>query len=134
MITIKNPMLNVLAFICVLFMALNASAAELKLPSIFADNMVLQRDASCHVWGWGQSGTTVTVAFHGQAKQAVVAADGHWSLKLDPMPALAQGQVLTIKDHASEIHFKNVVVGDIWICGGQSNMGVGIERLKNGRT
>jgi len=106
------------------------SSNKLSMPTLFADHMLLQRDIPCHIWGWGRPGTAVSVAFNGQNQQTTVAADGNWSLKLDAMDALSTGSELVVKDDRSELSFSNVVVGDIWICSGQSNMGVGVDRLK----
>lgn len=107
-----------------------ATAVKLKMPVIFSDNMVLQRNIPCNIWGWGKSGSQVTVNFNEQKKVTIVKANGGWSLKLDSMKAQADGKKMTIKTKNSILVFKNVVVGDVWICGGQSNMGVTIGRMK----
>lgn len=91
-----------------------------KLPGFFSDNMVLQRDIAVPVWGWDDPGATVTVSFGGQRKQATCDANGKWMLRLEPMAANAQAQTLTV--NGGVISLRNVVVGDVWICSGQSNM------------
>ena len=80
-----------------LFLAslLPLTAAELRLASVLADHMVLQRDKPVAVWGWADAGESVTVSFAGQSKSTIAAADGKWSLKLDPIPATAETCVVT---------------------------------------
>lgn len=105
-----------------LFAALAVSAqAEIKLPSIIGDNMVLQQKQANPIWGWDTPGTDVTVQFAGQTKTAKAGADGKWTVKLDAVPANAQPAVLSIKGTTSK-ELKNVLVGEVWICSGQSNM------------
>jgi len=96
--------------------------ADLELPRVFGDGMVLQRDKPVNVWGWGEAGETVTVEFDGQQKSAEVGQDGRWLLKLDPMAANAQPQTLKVRDGDDALEYQNVVVGDVWLCSGQSNM------------
>ena len=98
---------------------------EFRLGFLFHDNMVLQREKPVPVWGRAKPGEVVTVSFAGQKKTATVDASGKWQAILDPMPASAEPRILTasspVKDHSVTI--PNVVVGDVWLCGGQSNMG-----------
>lgn len=110
---------NSLFFTTVLLLCACAQAAP-KLPGFFTDNMVLQRDKPVPVWGWDDPGAVVTVSFGGQTQQATTNTQGKWMLRLAPMPANAQPQVLTVNDGA--IRLNNVVIGDVWICSGQSNM------------
>lgn len=100
------------------------AATQLTLASPFTDNAVLQRDTPVPVWGAADSGTTVTVEFAGQKKSAVTEAGGKWELQLDPMPANAQPQILKVSNGASQVSLSNIVVGEVWICAGQSNMQV----------
>ncbi len=100
---------------------------SVKLSGLFADNMVLQRDMPVPVWGWGEAGASVTVTFAGQSKAALVAADGKWSVTLDAMPACATPQTLTVaeknlKSEISNCRCTDVLVGEVWLCSGQSNM------------
>jgi sialate O-acetylesterase len=99
------------------------TAAELKLASVLADHMVLQRDKPIAVWGWADAGESVTVAFAGQSKSAIAAADGKWSLKLDAIAASADPRVLIVtgKD-GRKVEVKDVLVGEVWLGSGQSNM------------
>ena len=95
--------------------------AAVRPATIFRDNMVLQREAPVPVWGWAAKGETVTVKFAGQHKTATAGEDGKWMVKLDPLQANAKGAVMEIAG-TNKIAFKNVVVGEVWVCSGQSNM------------
>jgi sialate O-acetylesterase len=95
--------------------------ADVRLPAIFSDHMVVQREVEAPVWGWADAGEKVTVTFGGETKATVAGADGKWSVKLAKLPASARAQNLTVKGN-NEIVLKNVLVGDVWICSGQSNM------------
>lgn len=109
-----------LAFVC--FFAISAQA-ELKLPAVFGDHMVLQRGLANPIWGWADPGATVTVKFAGQEKSATADDRGRWKLKLDPIAeAVAEGQTIEISSGQQLLSLKDVLVGDVWICSGQSNM------------
>lgn len=106
-----------------LFLALALTArAELKLPAIIGDHMVLQQKQANPVWGWDAPGTEVTVTFAGQTKSAKADADGKWTVKLDAVPANAKPATVTIKGSSTR-ELKNILVGEVWVCSGQSNMG-----------
>ena len=105
-----------------LLAALSLSAqAELKIPAIIGDNMVLQQKQANPIWGWDTPGTDVTVTFAGQTKTAKAGADGKWTVKLDAVPANAKPATIGIKGSSAK-ELKNVLVGEVWICSGQSNM------------
>ena len=70
--------------------------------------------------------TKLSVRFAGQTKQAVVGADGKWSILLDAMEASAEGRILVVESGGSRLEVKDVLVGDVWLCSGQSNMEMGI--------
>jgi len=95
--------------------------AAVKMPAIFGSGMVLQREKPAPVWGWADNGESVTVTFAGQTKTATADADGRWMLRLDPMPASAEGRAMAVKG-ANALTFDNVLVGEVWLCSGQSNM------------
>ncbi len=95
--------------------------AELKLPAIIGDHMVLQQKQTNPLWGWDTPGTEVTVKFAGQTKTAKAGADGKWTVKLDPVPANAKPATISIKGSSAK-ELQNVLVGEVWICSGQSNM------------
>ncbi len=105
------------------------SFADVVPHSLFSDNMVLQRDLSIPVWGKAQNGEKVTVEFCGQTV-STTAHNGMWFVRLTPEPA---GGPFTMKIVGSNaIELKNVMVGDVWLCGGQSNMQFGLKESIGG--
>jgi sialate O-acetylesterase len=107
------------------------SASALKLPALFSDHMVLQQKMSCPVWGWAKDGTSVTVEINGQ-KATAMARDGRWQVKL---PALEAGgpYKLTVRTPESKIELNDVLVGEVWVCSGQSNMEWAVESSNNAK-
>ncbi len=96
--------------------------------SPFGDHMVLQRDKPVNVWGRGLPGDTVRVTFAGQTKEAQADASRQWRVELDPMPASAEGRDLAIEQVGGEkVVFTDVLVGEVWLAGGQSNMGFAVN-------
>lgn len=95
--------------------------AELKLPAIFGDDMVLQQEQRVPVWGWTEPGKTVTVSFAGQTRTTQADDQGRWLVKLGKLKASAEPQTLTIESGETRT-FTNVLVGEVWLCSGQSNM------------
>ncbi|MEI6646767.1 MAG: sialate O-acetylesterase [bacterium] len=107
-------------------------AEDLRLSSLFSEHMVLQREKPVAVWGWGDAGEAVTVAFAGQTKTAIAGADGKWSLKLDALKASIESRALTVigKD-GRKVEVKDVLVGEVWFGSGQSNMAMGVGSATN---
>ncbi len=95
--------------------------AELKLPAIFGDNMVLQQQMRVPVWGWDQPGAEVSVTFSGQTKTTHADATGKWLVRLGKMKASVTPQTLVVKS-AETKSFTNILIGEVWLCSGQSNM------------
>ncbi len=98
------------------------ASAEFRLAQVFQDNMVLQRELKNPVWGWADAGAAVTVSFAGQEKTATADGKGYWIVTLDPLTANEKPQTLTVKSGATTVERKNVLVGEVWVLGGQSNM------------
>jgi sialate O-acetylesterase len=97
---------------------------------IFGDNMVLQRDKANTIWGWSEPGEPVVVQIGERTVSAVAGADRRWQVKIQPPPA---GGPYTIKITGHEnVQLQNVMVGDVWLCGGQSNMGLPLQFARNG--
>lgn len=94
--------------------------AELKLANVFTDHMVLQRDLKNPVWGWDTPGTKVTVSLDGQSHSTQVDDSGRWQVKLDPLKAGGPHK-LTIQGTSTR-EIQDVLVGEVWVCSGQSNM------------
>src|SRR5271165_131938 len=108
-----------------------ATVKPLPLVSpIFGDNMVLQRGKANTIWGWSDPGDKVRVDIAGKHAFAVAGADRRWQVKIQP-PAAGGPYTIMITGHqTAELH--NVLVGDVWLCGGQSNMQVGLHSANNG--
>lgn len=102
-----------------------AAQAEIRLPALFSDNMVLQQGAPLPVWGWARDGEAITVQFQNQEVTATAAA-GKWKVVLGPVPAGGPFEMTIRGENAVTI--KNILVGENWICGGQSNMEFPVER------
>jgi len=105
-----------------LLLALAPSLRAVELPEMFRDHMVLQRDARVCVWGRGSPGETITVAFAGQAATVTADARGQWHAYLAPLPASAEPRSLVVRGRETR-EVRDVLVGDVWLAGGQSNMG-----------
>tara|TARA_Y100001934_G_scaffold27923_1_gene30373 strand:- start:853 stop:2322 length:1470 start_codon:yes stop_codon:yes gene_type:complete len=105
-------------------------AADVKLPPVIGKDMVLQRDLPVPIWGWAEAGEEVSVSFAGQTKETKAGADGKWMIKLDKLKANAKATNLTIKGK-NEITLENILVGEVWICSGQSNMEWSIRASMN---
>jgi sialate O-acetylesterase len=123
-------MRKLLVVLAVLAMGIS-SFAELKLGSVFSDGMVLQRDQKVAVWGWTDPGAKVTVSFAGKERKAVAGSDGKFMVRLKKMKASAVPQVLTVKSSGGSIEIKNVLVGEVWLCSGQSNMAMAVSKADN---
>lgn len=96
--------------------------ADLRLNSVFSDNMVIQRSKAVKIWGWAEAGEKITVSFDGQTQSAKTDQAGKWSVSLASMKANSINQSLTIKGESKTIELKNILIGDVWVAGGQSNM------------
>jgi sialate O-acetylesterase len=104
-----------------LFALVAVIRADVSLPRIFGDNMVLQRGVPVAIWGRAAPGEQVRVRFAGQEKQAQTGADGRWAVALDPLKASAVPREMTVAG-ANVIHLRNILAGEVWLCSGQSNM------------
>ena len=103
--------------------------AEVTLPGIFGDNMVLQQSIEVPVWGWADPGDTVTVAIDTLSVETVAGIDGVWSVRLDPLNA--GGPYDMIVAGKDSVLFTNVMVGEVWVCSGQSNMAMRMSSVQN---
>lgn len=128
-----TTIVRVLAVIGLLSSPLTA-AEKLSLSSLFTDHAVLQRDTAVPVWGKAEPGLKVVVQFAGQEKPATADKDGKWSVKLDPLTASAEGRTLSVKaESGSEsLSRQDVLVGEVWVCSGQSNMGWTLKQSAGG--
>jgi len=123
---------SVTAALWFLLAALGTAAeprADVKLHSLFQDHMVLQADFACPVWGSAEAGDEVSVSIDGQKKSAKAGADGKWSLKLDPLKAGGPHEMSVAGKNTVVVH--DVLVGEVWVCSGQSNMEMAVRSSMN---
>lgn len=112
------------AIFLVVFLKAFALPADVKLASPFTSHMVLQREMRIPIWGTAESGEAVTVAFAGQKQTATADAEGKWHVTLQALPASSQGRIFTVTGSrmAQPIALEDVLVGEVWLASGQSNM------------
>jgi sialate O-acetylesterase len=108
------------ALLSAFFFQMLTTFADVKLPGIISDNMILQRNQPNKIWGWAESGEKITVAFNGKNYPATASADGKWMISLPAL--LAGGPFRLTVSGKNTINVENVLVGEVWICSGQSNM------------
>ena len=96
--------------------------AQLEMPAIFSDKMVIQQQQPIQVWGKGQVGTSIMVSFKEQTQTVNVDNEGQWKLTLNAETASFEPAVLGVTDGTTQLNFKDVLVGEVWLCSGQSNM------------
>ncbi len=120
-------------------LAFVSAQAKIKVAPLFADNMILQREKPVAVFGKASPNVEVTVSFAGQTAKAKADVNGKWKVTLKPMKASFENREMTISDSQGDVvKIKNVLVGEVWLCSGQSNMecpmwGKGVRfRAKNG--
>ena len=121
-----QPFMRSFAFLFVLtglfFTTPASNAAELKLGSLFQDHMVIQRGKPVPVWGWTDPGQEITVKMGTQQATGKSDDKGYWKVELPAMEANATGQAMTVTAGGQTATVNDVVVGDVWVCSGQSNM------------
>ena len=118
--------MNKVLMIATLMCAAWSAHADVQMNGLFTDHMVLQRDMPVAVFGTAEPGETVTVTFTGQSKTTAADKDGRWSVTLDAMKASTNSAAMTI-DGKNKVTLNDIVIGDVWVCGGQSNMAMGLS-------
>jgi len=107
--------------------------ADVRMPPIFCDHMVVQHDAPMPIWGMAEVGEKVTVRFAGQSHTETTDPQGKWLIRLDPIQVSAEGRILTISSNrGANLKINDVLVGEVWFCAGQSNMEMGLGEVANG--
>ena len=117
----------VLLMTCLL---LNAATgvAEIRLPHLISDGMVLQRNIQLNIWGWAAPAEKVNLHFNGHLYKTASGNDGKWKVILPPMK---EGGPYSMRiDGSNHLELSNILIGDVWICSGQSNMTIPMERVK----
>lgn len=105
------------------------SWAQVRLPRLISDGMVLQRDKPVRIWGWATTGEEVTVNFNNQVYKTKANPERHWEIKLHAMPA--GGPYQMVISGQNKIVISNILFGDVWLCSGQSNMEFNMNRAKD---
>ena len=111
---------STLACCLALFFITATSQSETTIPSIIGENMVLQRNQPIVIWGWDNAQQKIEVSVAGNSAQTTTDSDGKWIVSLDKLAA-GGPHTITING-SSKISLKNVLVGEVWLCSGQSNM------------
>jgi sialate O-acetylesterase len=114
-------MIKLFAALTLLLLSMPLAQADVRLAALFADHMVLQRDQANLVWGWADPGESVTVRFNGGAYTATTGEQGAWSVQVPPAP-LGDPHALVVEGK-NTITINDILMGDVWLCSGQSNMG-----------
>ena len=112
---------------CLLHFPAVSLLAEVKLPRLFSDNVILQAGAWVPVWGWADPGEKVTVEVMGRRAKTVADENGKWKVMLEPMTA-GPGPYSMKVSGSNTIVIENVAVGEVWLCSGQSNMAMEVRR------
>jgi sialate O-acetylesterase len=109
--------------------------AELRLPKVLGNGMVLQRDLQVPIWGWANPGDAINVSFSGQEAKTKTKADGKWMVMLKPLKATNEPSkmVITSGRDNKTVTLGNILVGEVWICSGQSNMEWAIRSSMNAK-
>lgn len=128
----RGPPLRLLLLAIAATTIIGVANAEIRMHRIFDHNMVLQRDTPVKVWGTADPELDISVRFGEQLTRTSTAADGSWEVVLEPMEASSNGSSLLVTGGEDSIELTNVLVGDVWICGGQSNMEFSLEKIYQG--
>ncbi len=96
--------------------------AEIKTPAVIGNNMVLQQNHKNPIWGWDNPGQDVEVLISGQSHKGKTDKNGYWKVTLNPMKASTAPKTMTIQG-SSILKYENILIGEVWVCSGQSNMG-----------
>lgn len=117
---------------CLIYFVVSLQLKALQLPTIFTDHMVLQSGQKIPVWGEGNPGETINVLFADQSKSTTVDASGKWRVDLDPLEVSFEPSTLHAYTEEVEVIIKDVLVGEVWLCSGQSNMQWSLLKSENG--
>lgn len=116
----------------VLFLIITTSTicvGQIKLPRLISDGAILQRDTELNVWGWSSPNEKISISLNSENYQTVADSEGHWTIEMPPHKAGGPHQIkITGKN---QIVLDNILFGDVWVCSGQSNMELTMERVKD---
>ncbi|MDE0864884.1 MAG: sialate O-acetylesterase [Rubripirellula sp.] len=115
---------------CTLILFCSTALAQLELPTVFSDHMVLQRDQIISIWGWAKPGDEITCSFAGRNARGTAAADGKWSVEFEEFSAGGPHQLIA-KANEDSLTINDIYVGEVWLCSGQSNMAMKVRSGNN---
>lgn len=114
------------------FIVKPAISKKLCVSNVFQNGMVLQRDKPVHIWGWASQGEKITVNFAGNTADTTAGDDRAWRVELPALTANDKPQKLTVKGKSDTLTLDNILIGDVWVLGGQSNMEFELAKVENG--
>ena len=126
-----SKLCSILLF-CLLILTLfgqESSVGDVRLPYVISENMVLQRDMELPIWGWADAGENITVTIADQTKNTMAGRKGEWEVNLDAMSA-GGPYVMTVVGN-NQLTLDNILIGEVWICSGQSNMRLSVAACNN---
>lgn len=126
--THRNHILRFVFFCIVLISPVQWSFSQLKLPRLVSDGMVLQRDTEVRIWGWASEYELITVRFLNSTYTTHANSSGEWEVFIEPLPA--GGPYTMVIEAGEEITISDILIGDVWVCSGQSNMELPIRRVR----
>src|SRR5829696_8630924 len=119
---------RIIFLIAIGFFSSLVACCEVRLPNLISDGMVLQRNSKVNIWGWAAAGEKIKLQFRNKIYATVTNSAGNWKIVLTPM--LQGGPYSMIIDGNNHVVVNNILIGDVWICSGQSNMVLPMERVK----
>ena len=122
---------GLLMALAALWAAAPAVRADVRLPEVFSDHLVLQQGVPVSVWGWAAPGEEVTVSFAGQNIATHAGADGRWMVRLQPLKPGGPAAEMTVTGR-NTLRVRDVLVGEVWVCAGQSNMELSLSQATGG--
>ena len=133
-----KPLLTIIAAIVLSGTAFNRLQSHVPQPAfrmacIFTDHMVLQRDQPLPVWGWAAPGRVVTVEVGPHSALTHTNEEGRWRLTLPPLESGKAPFKMTVKSGNEKIRLSDILVGDVWLCSGQSNVEVSVSKSADGK-
>src|SRR4030095_9094418 len=118
--TAKMRKNRIITTLCILSAITQVVSGQVRLPRLIRDSMVLQRDSKINIWGWASRNEKIRIKFNGKNFKTTANADGKWLLQLPP--AKAGGPYTMNIDASNHLVINNILIGDVWLCSGQSNM------------
>lgn len=116
-------------FVLLFFISSSYTYCQIRLPRLISDGMVLQRETKTNIWGWAAPAEKITLTFNNQIYNASADQNGNWAILLPPQPAGGPYEITL--SASNRITLKNILFGDVWICSGQSNMELPMERVSD---